>query len=188
MHLRPTEPPSERAPAGWGWALTADNRVADRQVAAGYLPETWADMHAEIMLAAGAGRALPSFPFRGDAELARLRIAPARASTPPMVGSKKDSYWAQYQNLLVRRPFAMNITQGGIITAAGSVVAQMVTESTVKAQPLIEQVRPRHPPQPRAACRRTNACRWRGRRAQRCKPERGLLTACVQLTLGPGQQ
>ena len=105
-----------------------------------------------------------------------------------MVGSKKDSYWAQYQNLLVRRPFAMNITQGGIITAAGSVVAQMVTESTVKAQPLIEQVRPRHPPQPRAACRRTNACRWRGRRAQRCKPERGLLTACVQLTLGPGQQ
>ena len=145
-------------------------------------------MHAEIMLAAGAARALPSFPFRGDAELARLRIAPARASTPPMVGSKKDSYWAQYQNLLVRRPFAMNITQGGIITAAGSVVAQMVTESTVKAQPLIEQVRPRHPPQPRAACRRTNACRWRGRRAQRCKPERGLLTACVQLTLGPGQQ
>ena len=57
-----------------------------------------------------------------------------------MVGSKKDSYWAQYQSLLVRRPFAMNITQGGIITAAGSIVAQIVTESTVKAQPLIEQV------------------------------------------------
>ena len=182
--------PSLRAPAGGGGHLQRATRPADRQVAAGYLTETAsrADMHAEIMLAAGAGRALPSFPFRGDAELARLRIAPARASTPPMVGSKKDSYWAQYQNLLVRRPFAMNITQGGIITAAGSVVAQMVTESTVKAQPLIEQVRPRHPPQPRAACRRTNACRWRGRRAQRCKPERGLLTACVQLTLGPGQQ
>ena len=58
----------------------------------------------------------------------------------PMVGSKKDSYWAQYQDLLIRRPVAMNITQGGIITAAGNVVAQMVTESTVKAQPLIEQV------------------------------------------------
>ena len=57
-----------------------------------------------------------------------------------MVGSKKDSYWVQYQYLLVRRPFAMNITQGGIITAAGSVVAQVVTESTVRAQPLIEQV------------------------------------------------
>jgi len=57
-----------------------------------------------------------------------------------MVGSKKDSYWAQYQDLLIRRPVAMNITQGGIITAAGNVVAQMVTESTVKAQPLIEQV------------------------------------------------
>jgi len=57
-----------------------------------------------------------------------------------MVASKKESHWAQYQSLLVRRPVAMNITQGGIITAAGSVVAQLVTESTIKAQPLIEQV------------------------------------------------
>lgn len=57
-----------------------------------------------------------------------------------MVNSKRDSYWAQYQGLLVRRPVAMNITQGGIITAAGSILAQIVTEHTVKAQPVIEQV------------------------------------------------
>ena len=57
-----------------------------------------------------------------------------------MAGSKKGSYWAQYQSLLVRRPFFMNITQGGLLTAAGNAVAQTLTEGTVKAQPLIEQV------------------------------------------------
>ena len=63
-----------------------------------------------------------------------------RATSEDMAGSKKDSYWAQYQSLLVRRPFFMNITQGGLITAAGNAVAQTLTEGTVKAQPLIEQV------------------------------------------------
>ena len=57
-----------------------------------------------------------------------------------MAGRKKESYWAQYQNLLVRRPYFMNITQGGLLAAAGTAVAQTLTEGTVKAQPLIEQV------------------------------------------------
>eukprot|EP00964_Phaeocystis_antarctica_P117758 scaffold81579_cov40-Phaeocystis_antarctica.AAC.1 len=43
-----------------------------------------------------------------------------------MVASKKDSRWAQYQSLLVRRPVAMNITQGGIITAAGLAPATLL--------------------------------------------------------------
>ena len=57
-----------------------------------------------------------------------------------MAGRKKESYWAQYQSLLVRRPYFMNITQGGLLAAAGTAVAQTLTEGTVKAQPLIEQV------------------------------------------------
>ena len=57
-----------------------------------------------------------------------------------MADDKKDSYWSQYQSLLVRRPVAMNVTQGGIINAAGSIVAQLCTDGAVTAQPLIEQV------------------------------------------------
>ena len=37
-----------------------------------------------------------------------------------MAGRKKESYWAQYQSLLVRRPYFMNITQGGLLAAAGT--------------------------------------------------------------------
>ena len=64
----------------------------------------------------------------------------ARLDAPTMAGRKKESYWAQYQSLLVRRPYFMNITQGGLLAAAGTAAAQTLTEGTVKAQPLIEQV------------------------------------------------
>ena len=55
-----------------------------------------------------------------------LAAAAARRHHAPMVASKKDSRWAQYQSLLVRRPVAMNITQGGTITAAGLAPATLL--------------------------------------------------------------
>jgi len=64
--------------------------------------------------------------FRGVAELARSRRRRRSRLHAPMVASKKESHWAQYQSLLVRRPVAMNITQGGIITAAGLAPATLL--------------------------------------------------------------
>jgi len=45
--------------------------------------------------------------------------------------NKKTGIWAQYQTLLVRYPFAMNITQSGTIGAAGALTSQLMTKGTV---------------------------------------------------------
>ena len=33
---------------------------------------------------------------------------------------KKSTLWAQYQDLLVRKPFTMNLVQSGVIGGAGN--------------------------------------------------------------------
>ena len=87
-----------------------------------------------------AGSQLNHAETADSCKSARRELRPRALDAPTMAGRKKESYWAQYQSLLVRRPYFMNITQGGLLAAAGTAVAQTLTEGTVKAQPLIEQV------------------------------------------------
>jgi hypothetical protein len=60
-----------------------------------------------------------------------------RASTPPKTrvsskDGKKDTLLARYQSLLARQPLAVNITQSGLLAAAGNVTAQLIKHGVRK--------------------------------------------------------
>ena len=52
---------------------------------------------------------------------------------------KKRTLWAQYQSALIARPLLMQVTQAGVIGAAGNTMVQLLS-GDVRAAPLIEQV------------------------------------------------
>ena len=60
---------------------------------------------------------------------------PPKKSTP-----KKQTLWAKYQDLLVQKPFTMNLIQSGVIGGAGNVTAQLIMDGSVAAGPVAEQV------------------------------------------------
>jgi len=74
------------------------------------------------------------------------RVGLFKVSDKPAIWSTRDpnaktSLLAQYQNLLMTKPFTMNLVQSGTIAAAGNVTAQLISgDGTVTAQPVIEQL------------------------------------------------
>lgn len=74
-------------------------------------------------LAQSRPRRTSASPAR-TAAVATARTPVAKKPAAKTTGSKKDSPWAKYQALLVRKPILMNFTQSTIISAAGAITAQ----------------------------------------------------------------
>lgn len=68
------------------------------------------------------------------------RHAPTKAKAASAPKGKQTSLLASYQTMLVRHPFLTNATQAGLISAAGSVTAQLITKGDLELSPLVEQV------------------------------------------------
>jgi len=67
------------------------------------------------------------------------RETPTRARKDPAPEKTKSSFLALYQTLLVRHPFLTNATQAGLISAAGSMTAQLITKGDIELYPVVEQ-------------------------------------------------
>lgn len=73
--------------------------------------------------------------MKRDSTVSKLGVASVE------VDDKKKTLWAKYQTLVVKYPFAMQLVQSGVLTAAGNATAQLVTgATTVALGPLVEQV------------------------------------------------